>query len=73
MKRTRKRPLLSDLCVSARGALDDHRLEVKVEDQAEIARRRKFEEIFIEIKRQLENLADPIGTTPATPPASTKR
>jgi hypothetical protein len=55
-------PSLSDLCASAKDALEDHHLTVKTEDVAEAARRRKLEELFSEIKRQLKNLE------PAAPP-----
>lgn len=58
------RPSLTDLCVSAKGALDDHHLTIKMEDPAEAARRRKLEELFNEIKRQLENL-EPAAPTAA--------
>ena len=59
MKRNTSRPNLADLCHSARSVLDDHLLHSQMEDLQEQARRLRMEELFNEIKRQLESLADP--------------
>jgi hypothetical protein len=62
MKRTTGRPNLSELCQSARNVLEDQLLAShaeSAEDLKDQARRRRLDDLFQEIKRQLETLADP--------------
>lgn len=63
MKNSGRRPQLTELCQSARHILDGHALDLKPETDSPPPALRKLNELFGEIKRQLEGLG---GSTPTT-------
>jgi hypothetical protein len=63
MKRTIRRPTLRELCRSARTVLEDQLLTTQIDDVTEQARRRRLDDLFTELKQQIETLADPSVST----------